>query len=444
MKERSHTNYGFEDFKSGKSKLLFVTGYSASGKSTLAKEIARKYNALYIELDLIHRNLLNGVCNPSSLEYTKDMEGVLKTFWIPFILRNKLGTIIKIDGNSNMVTNSTYDTLTVPERVKLVIEFAISLNRPCVLEGVQCYLYQELWPEILKYPVIIMNTSSLKSRISNDKRANKFQINDFMYLNRYYHRQVLLLKQFKSELERKNRTMNMEKVLESYIIASEDDHVLEDSIAQEGIFFDDKKTKTGFTADRDKTLVNTYISGKGLGFTIPSKLWPKGFLEKNASGNTYASEGMIKNGVKIITQYINTIEKLYAFTKSNHSKYVEAFNSRNTETMSSIQKQYREIASPLIATNRNAPSIFTGPQKVMPASFAKALVGPFTKYQQIFEEVTSFVAEERFRKVNQPSLIKKLIKKPQNTLPANWLYNETFLYCQDLWILVSRYLNTAK
>ena len=42
MKERSHTNYGFEDFKSGKSKLLFVTGYSASGKSTLAKEIAKK------------------------------------------------------------------------------------------------------------------------------------------------------------------------------------------------------------------------------------------------------------------------------------------------------------------------------------------------------------------------------------------------------------------
>lgn len=308
MKERSHTDYGLEDFESGKKNILFITGYFASGKSSLAREYSKKYNALNIELDLIHSNFLNNACDPEFLEYEKDAKE-FKIFWIPFILKNKLGTIIKIGDKSKMVLNGSYSSLSIPARVKLVIDFAKSLNKPCILEGVQCYLYQDLWNEILNYPVIIMDTSILKSRISNDKRAGKLQLNNFIYLNRYYSRQVLLLKHFKKELERKYNIMD--KMLESYIIITESDHDIFDAdIVEEGIFFDDKKTTPGFDEKmRDTKLVNFYVTGKNKGFSVPSKLWPKGFVKANATGGTYASEGMIKNGPRVIAEYVNAIEK---------------------------------------------------------------------------------------------------------------------------------------
>ena len=43
----------FDKFEHGKTHVCFVTGVSGSGKSTLSKKLARKYNANYIELDIV-------------------------------------------------------------------------------------------------------------------------------------------------------------------------------------------------------------------------------------------------------------------------------------------------------------------------------------------------------------------------------------------------------
>lgn len=43
----------FDKFERGETHVCFVTGVSGSGKSTLSKKLARKYNANYIELDII-------------------------------------------------------------------------------------------------------------------------------------------------------------------------------------------------------------------------------------------------------------------------------------------------------------------------------------------------------------------------------------------------------
>lgn len=137
------------------------------------------------------------------------------------------------------------------------------------------------------------------------------------------------------------------------------------------------------------------------------------------------------------------LKKVYAYAKQNADKYAEAFRSKNSETLSAMQQEYRKIAAPMIATNKNVGSIFTGPQQQIPDSFGKAVVGPFTKYQKIFEEVAIIVGEQRFKRVSQPSMIKQMIKKPKATMPELGLYNETFAYCMDLWIIVSRYINTA-
>lgn len=43
----------FDKFEHGETHVCFVTGVSGSGKSTLSKKLARKYNANYIELDIV-------------------------------------------------------------------------------------------------------------------------------------------------------------------------------------------------------------------------------------------------------------------------------------------------------------------------------------------------------------------------------------------------------
>ena len=43
----------FDKFERGETHVCFVTGVSGSGKSTLSKKLARKYNANYIELDIV-------------------------------------------------------------------------------------------------------------------------------------------------------------------------------------------------------------------------------------------------------------------------------------------------------------------------------------------------------------------------------------------------------
>ena len=43
--------YKLDDWKSGKNKVLLVTGYSGSGKTTIGQNLAKKYNVEYNELD---------------------------------------------------------------------------------------------------------------------------------------------------------------------------------------------------------------------------------------------------------------------------------------------------------------------------------------------------------------------------------------------------------
>lgn len=43
--------YDFEKWKPGSHNVLYITGLSGGGKSTLARELTKKYNAIYIELD---------------------------------------------------------------------------------------------------------------------------------------------------------------------------------------------------------------------------------------------------------------------------------------------------------------------------------------------------------------------------------------------------------
>ena len=441
MQERSHTDYGLNKFIGRESNILFVTGYSASGKSTIAKEYCKRYDAIYVELDIVHRDYLSYILDDTSLLF-KDMPANSKEFWMGYIKKYNYGTIISHQDNKTLLTTKEYKDATIPERVINVIKYAKSLNKRFIIEGVQCYLYTEVWPYVINEPVIIMNTSINQSRISNVKRAKKLDgINDIIWLKRYYDRQKMLLMQFKQKLEKENYNMSLEAILESYIIPLDDSFDVFDYSA-EGFFRDDTKTKIGFTADRDKTLVNVYVTGKNKFLTVPSKLWPKGFA---ALKTGYASEGMLKNGVKVITQYVDTLEKAYEFAKANEYAYATAIDSRNYEEQEAILQRFRTIMAPIIATVRNVDTIFIGPQSEIPESFRRAIVAPFTKYQQIFEEVTQ-LAGNALAKNNTTSTLKKAFKAKQMSreLSKGDLYGDIATYCHALWVILGKYLNTEE
>jgi deoxyadenosine/deoxycytidine kinase len=434
--ERSHTDYNLDKFINRKSNILFITGYSASGKSTIAEKYANKYKALYIELDIIHSNYLAKACEPTRMGYSSE-EGItaLKEFWVPFTLHYKLGSVITLDNHKFLTLNARYHSMSTPERCKLVIDYAISISSKhrCIIEGVQLYLYKELWSTIMNYPTIIMDTSAFKSRISHGKRAKKLEISKFSHLNKYYDRQVLLLRQFKEELDRRNNMYD--KIMESYII---------DDYSSEGLFFN-KRPKTighGFGDEKDAYAINFYKTGEKAGINIPSKRWAHMFVERATGYNTYASSGMIRYGQEIITKYVNELIKLSDFVDQNAARYEEAFETRNEEELDAIIVQFKNKAGYLIATNRNCATTFTGPQELIPDGWGRKLIPTLTKYQQLYEKVGEYVGSKiYFYKYKNGRANQKIVT---NNLQRHYLYLELLDYCGDLWEILSQYLDTAK
>lgn len=130
--------YKFDDWKSGKSKILLVLGYAGGGKSTTGKEIAKKYKADYFSTD--DEPIRN-----------------LKTLWKD--LNNKYEedkAIEKWEKDAHIVVLKHFKTIT----------------KPAVWEGVHLYFW--LSPrEISGFPTIIKGTSHIVSTIRAIKRNLK-------------------------------------------------------------------------------------------------------------------------------------------------------------------------------------------------------------------------------------------------------------------------------
>lgn len=65
--------YNLDRFESKQCKILFVTGVCGSGKTTLAQQLAEKYNAEFIELDEIRRSIRNTIPVEISLTEKADL-----------------------------------------------------------------------------------------------------------------------------------------------------------------------------------------------------------------------------------------------------------------------------------------------------------------------------------------------------------------------------------
>lgn len=146
----------FDKFKNGKENILLVTGLTGSGKSTLGKLICSETNAEWIELDLIELILRKQIEPEKAGEPFSSFCKINKDFK-ELILKD---------------TNTNREIVNVTDQF---FEYCLSWctkqkSKKFVIEGIQIYDYYNGNNKVVSYPIIIKNTSVVKSFLRKVKR----------------------------------------------------------------------------------------------------------------------------------------------------------------------------------------------------------------------------------------------------------------------------------
>ena len=177
--ESNDIYHNIEDWESGKSNVLWVTGLSGSGKSTISKEISAKYNDVeYVELDLIQAGKIK-----QWDDNDKRLNGLLKDFVkykggfdniFPSYTQNARKGELSF---GDMMDKSCADQFN--ELFEYIITYIKkNSNRRFVIEGIQIAMCtsNNMIEKISKYPVIIKMNGPLKSEFRREKRSIKSHI----------------------------------------------------------------------------------------------------------------------------------------------------------------------------------------------------------------------------------------------------------------------------
>jgi uncharacterized protein len=163
--------YNVDKFKNGSIKLLFITGHSGSGKSTIASKLAKDMKIDYISLDDLSENY--NFTDTQLDQYCDLISSFFKTVGKKY--RNE--KLIKSFSNKQKIQIS-----------KEFIEYAMSkANKKYIIEGVEIYnmLYAKMIniDKFKQFAVIIKGTSSFissyrasKRNIENSKTSNPFSM----------------------------------------------------------------------------------------------------------------------------------------------------------------------------------------------------------------------------------------------------------------------------
>jgi len=144
-----------EMFESGGSNVLFVTGVSGSGKSTMAREIAKITDSVFIELD---RFQFYG---------NSDKDSLLDKY---YTLNPNLKQYTKYHWNN--CSNEVFHSEFVKYFEWLMNQIKSDKKTKYVVEGIQ--LYKHIEPDVLKsYPIIIINKSLQKVYLQRIKRERE-------------------------------------------------------------------------------------------------------------------------------------------------------------------------------------------------------------------------------------------------------------------------------
>lgn len=150
--------YNLEKWNATHSPLLLITGLSGSGKTTFAKEFAKRYHAICVSFDVLK------FYPESSKQSQKIFDLFLKKY--PEIRKNVSIQWKKTDKtNSNDILFNYYCNLFFD----FIIEYSLQNKKKIVLEGIQ--LFVRLHPsKSAQFPIIIMRNSSMHSFCNKIRR----------------------------------------------------------------------------------------------------------------------------------------------------------------------------------------------------------------------------------------------------------------------------------
>ena len=168
--ESNDIYHNIEDWEYGKSNVLWITGLSGSGKSTISKEISIKYNdAEHVELDNLQRAKMDNWDHTGSTlmdDYIKSKGGLTNIF--SYV--NDLDEVRWKD----IVSNETECPNQFNDFFEYIIKYANAhKNKRFVIEGVQIAMCSKdtTIAKISKYPVIIKMNGPFKTEFRREKRT---------------------------------------------------------------------------------------------------------------------------------------------------------------------------------------------------------------------------------------------------------------------------------
>jgi len=173
-REYNDIYHNIDLWESGKSNLLWVTGLSGSGKSTIAKEIANAENAIHVELDNLQRAKMDNWTTTknevldSYIESVGGLQGVFSYCNSQSKITWK--DILKEEDKCNKEFNNFFN---------YAIQYAkMYKNKRIIIEGVQIshYANDDMIEKISEYPVILKMNGPFKTEFRREKRTIKHGI----------------------------------------------------------------------------------------------------------------------------------------------------------------------------------------------------------------------------------------------------------------------------
>lgn len=296
-----------DKWNKGNNNILYVTGLSGSGKTTISDEYAKKYNAVVCELDKFQHNryLYIRKKNNDLSEGDKIMLDLFNSIYY--------GQVDFSDYDENKFK------LEIKSYLQKLIAKCSSQNKLFIFEGVQIFNFVD--PSYFENkPLIIKGTSALSSLIrkyKRDKEDENIQLKDILGLVKWYIKSEGNLSKFKDELN------------ESVIFEAKEFPV---DFEEDGSLIIKNYKKLDFEAEYSKSHKLLMIYSKtenieGIKYEL-SKLWFMNVvLEKRIYSNP--PEDKLKEYTKVRARILNDFNKYlkYVLEKEPDFNFTEYYNN---------------------------------------------------------------------------------------------------------------------